>query len=152
MEIWVALIEFAFWPITVLIVFFFLREPISKLMGKVRFIRNSGLEVAFTDDLLRQGFSKDQLEAIEQLTEADIDLYLLISYSDAPEFKYEIPVSSKEDHASSFARLEKAGLMRVATRNEDGMPALHLSTPAGRRVRSLLVRSTAELLRSGSDA
>lgn len=145
-------IEFASWPIVVLTVFFFLRSPISKLLGKIRFIKNSGIEVTFVDDLLRQGFSKSQLVAIESLTEADLDLYLLVSYSDAPEFKYQIPVQSSEEHASSFARLEKAGLMRVTTKSEEGLPALHLSTPAGRRVRSLVIRSTVDLLRSGNEA
>lgn len=148
MEIANNALHYVSWPLTVLIISWCYRKPIAALLRNVRFLRTGNLELQFSEQLRTQGFTDLQLQAIAILSEGDIDLFLLVSYSDAPEFRYEIP-ADPSTFGDSLTKLERAGLMSITT-SVDEKTHKHVTTPAGRRVRALLVHSTAELLREGS--
>ena len=137
------------WPIVAVLAIFIFHDPISKLLGDVKSLKAGSVEVAFDKHIQQQGLSKDQSKAFKSLTSMDIDLFLLISFSDDPTFNYQTGMPSTS-FKESMLRLQSSGLVRLLNPEVPGTNLRHSITPLGRRVRSLLVSTCTTLLQRES--
>ncbi|MSQ70230.1 MAG: hypothetical protein EXR27_02925 [Betaproteobacteria bacterium] len=148
-DIFLATIQHASWPIAILIALFVLRKEVRSLLGRIRGFKAGKVELKFNEELEQQGFTKKQLATLRTLTADEIDLFLLVSFSEAPNFRYQTGIDPAifRQHMS---RLEESGLLTITNPENDGSNLLHNLTPLGRRARSLFVNSTVELLRKST--
>ena len=73
----------------------------------------------------------------------------MASYSDEPNFKYELPCS-KERFSERIKTLELAGLIEIESENTPGNDVRHRVTGFGKRLRAMLVNASAEILHDQS--
>lgn len=146
MELAVAFLEYAAWPLVVLCGFLLFGSALRKMLMRVRGMKAGSVEVQFEEELHRQGLTKHQLEAIESLTAEEIGLFLLVSYSDSLGFDYRtaLPI---EVYKARLVRLSEAGVVHILNPENPGDDLRHSVTPAGNRFRSLVINSTARMLR-----
>jgi len=146
-EITVAVLQYALWPLVVVFALVFLREPLWRLLSNVRFLKAGSVEVSFQDQIEKQGLTESQSKAVRTLTATEVDLFLLVSFSDAPQFTY-VSGMDVSEYRNAMLRLQEAGLITVINQDDPGTNIRHVTTPAGRRVRVLLVNSVLALLRA----
>jgi hypothetical protein len=86
------------------------------------------------------------MEKIADISADEIDLFLLVSFTDNKDFNYKIGMSPEMFKARCL-RLQDMGLIEILNPEDSGTNLRHSITPLGRRVRGLLINSTAQLLR-----
>jgi hypothetical protein len=143
------IIQYWPWPIVTLLGMFVFRGSISKLLGNVKSFKAGSVEVDFDKHLRQQGLSEEQSTAFKSLSSTDIDLFLLISYSDDPSFNYQTPMAF-ELLKESMLRLQSSGLVSIINPEDPGTNLRHSVTPLGRRIRALLVSTCTTLLQRES--
>ena len=145
MELAQSAIQYASWPLVTLVALFVLRKPLGKLLSNLRSVKAGSLEVAFGEQLQNQGFTDDQFKAIQSLTASEVDLFLLVSYSDSPTFKYDstLPYLAFKN---AMLRLQSAGLIKVSLADDANTHIHHSTTSVGHRIRAMLINSTVSLL------
>jgi hypothetical protein len=146
MELAVTFIEHASWPLVVLCGFLIFGSALRKMLTRLRGMRAGSVEVQFEEELHRQGLTKDQLEAIASLTAEELGLFLLVSYTDSVGFNYSTALPP-DVFKARLVRLSEAGLVHILNPENPGNDLRHNVTPAGNRFRSLVVNSTARMLR-----
>jgi hypothetical protein len=119
------------------------------MLRNMRFFKAAGLEVEFNEQLQSQGFTDAQLKIVRKLSASEIDLFLLISFSDDKDFKYCINMEPMA-FRGAMLRLQEAGLLLITNPQETGSNIRHKTTPIGRRVRAMLINSTIVLLQTHS--
>lgn len=148
-EIALGLIQHSSWPIVALLAILLLRKDLTTLLRRLRVFRAGSIEVDLTEQLHTQGFTKAQLTALSKLSVEDTDIFLLVSFTDHPSFRYATGVEPSL-FKSSLQRLQEAGLLQITNPDDPGTNILHELTPSGRRFRSLLVSSSAALVRQAA--
>ena len=138
-------IQYASWPLVVLIGLLLFKEPLGKLLRNLRFFKTGTLEIGFNEQLQGQGFTDSQLKVVRNLSAMEIDLFLLVSFSDAQDFRYTTGMEPRP-FRDAMLRLQEAGLILITTPNDPGTNLLHSTTPIGHRVRAMLINSTVALL------
>ena len=143
-EIVIAAIQYSSWPIMVLIGVFIFRNPVKRLLTGMRLLKAGSIEVAFDERLKKQRLSDLELEALRDLTHEEISFFLMVGYSDDPDFKYE-PGLNPNNFLKKLESLEAAGLI-VITNPENPLPnRQHKLTKAGKRIREIVIDSTSRL-------
>lgn len=145
MDISLALITHAAWPLTTLICLFLLRKELSELISRLKGLKAGALELLMSEELHSTSLNESQLKAISNLSAEDIDLFLLVSYSEAIGFRYELPIP-QEVFKTRMAILHETGLIEVLNSENPGTDIRHNITPMGFQVRSLLLRGSKQLL------
>ena len=148
-EIVLSLIEHFSWPLVLLVCFFFLRKELSALLGRMKGFRAGAVEIQLTDQLHAQGLPKEQLETIASLSADELDLFLLVSFTEHVGFNYSTGLPP-EVFKKRLLRLQEAGLLELLNPEDSGSNLRHNITPLGRRVRALLIGSSAQLLRGAA--
>ena len=143
-EILITALEHLAWPVVVLVAIFSLRRQLSKLLSSLRIFKAGSIEVVFDERLKRLKLETSKLESLRDLTHEEISLFLLISYSDAPEFKYEPGLLVGSFH-SQIEALESAGLISVTIPEDNPDHRCHSLTIEGKRIRSIVIESTTRL-------
>ncbi len=156
-ELIVDLIKATAWPALTIVVLIALFGPlrdtakeIPTLLSRLSGMKAGPVEFQFNEQLQRQGFTEKQLAALRNLTADDIDIFLLVSFTDDPNFRYKTGIQPAL-FRSRILRLQGAGLLSVKNPENDGTNLMHDLTPLGRRLRGLLVNSTVGLLREKGD-
>jgi DNA-binding MarR family transcriptional regulator len=145
MENLVSAISHLAWPIVMLVVFFAMRKELRDLVGRIRTFKAGKVELKFSEELKQQGFTKKQLTSLRALSANEIDLFLLVSFSDNKLFNYRTGLEIGA-FKQIIQKLEEAGLLEILNPEDDGADLRHNLTPLGRRMRSLFVNSSVELL------
>jgi len=143
------MIQYWPWPIVALVSLFIFRGAISKLFADVKSLKAGSIELAFEKQIQQQGLSKDQTIVFKALSSMDIDLFLMISFSDDATFNYRtgMPVISFKE---SLLRLQSSGLIILTNPEDSGTNIRHYITPLGKRIRSLFVNTCTTLLQRES--
>ena len=145
MDIIQTTIQYASWPIVVLIGLLLFKQPIQQVILNLRSFKAGSLEASFTEGLNQQGLTAIQLKTIHSLTPAEIDIFLLASFSDKSDFNYTVGMDTSEFRNVMF-RLQDAGLLNIINPNDTGTNIRHNTTPIGKNVRAMLLNSTTKLL------
>src|SRR5450759_1719610 len=145
MDIIQTTIQYASWPIVVLIGLLLFKQPIQQVILNLRSFKAGSLEASFTEGLNQQGLTAIQLKTIHSLTPAEIDIFLLASFSDKSDFNYTVGMEASEFRNVMF-RLQDAGLLNITNPNDTGTNIRHNTTPIGKNVRAMLLNSTTKLL------
>ena len=144
-EIIVSALHYTSWPVAVLIALWWFRKQIARAIANLRLFKAGSIEVGFREQIRRQGFTEAQLAVLKTLTAEEIDLFLLVSFTEEAGFEYsttiDIPI-----FRGYMGRLESAGLMHILNPENDGSNLRHNITPMGRRIRALLVDSAVSLI------
>jgi hypothetical protein len=148
-EIVLSFIEHSSWPLAVLVCVFLLRDELRKLIDRLRALRAGSVEFQLSEQLQTQGLSKDQLKSIVELSADELEMFLLASFTDYKGFRYSIPLPAETFKARMLA-LQQAGLIQIANPEDPGTNLIHNTTPLGRRFRSLLLNSTARLVKDAA--
>src|SRR5260221_10340064 len=138
MEIALALIEHALWPLVVVLCALTFRKQLVALLGRVTGLKAGSIEVQFRERIARQGFTPDQQAAFRSLNADELDLFLLVSYSDDQAFRYTTNMAFPI-YRQRMSRLQEAGLLTLTNPDDPGTNLLHNLTPLGKRVRALIV-------------
>ncbi|QKE63303.1 hypothetical protein HNE05_07985 [Aquipseudomonas campi] len=146
-EIILKLVEFSSWPIVVLIAAYLLRDPIKKLISRFNGIRAGDIEIQMRQQMHAQSLTEEQLEKISVLSTDEIDLFLLVSFTEAIGFNYTVPIPKNILHERLYY-LEKLGLLKIYPPESEDAPIRHDCTPEGRRVRELIINGASQLVRS----
>ena len=149
MELAQSVLQYASWPIVVLIGLFLFKEPLVKLICNLRFFKAGTLEVGFAEQIQNQGFTDNQLKIIRTLTAQEIDLFLLVSFSDATDFNYTTDLD-EEVFRKALLKLQDAGLIKITNPDNSSTNLRHITGPVGRRVRAMLINSTVALLHANT--
>lgn len=149
MQILNSALQYSSWPIVTLIGLFVFKAPLSVLIKNLRFLRAGKLEVSFEEQIQRLGFSEEQLRIVRTLSAQEIDLFLLVTFSDSPSFNY---MTGLHEAAFSAAlkKLQEAGLIVITNPDGPSTNLRHITTPIGHRVRTMLINSTVALLHARS--
>ncbi|MDP3858639.1 MAG: hypothetical protein Q8Q73_12845 [Stagnimonas sp.] len=145
-DIALSFIQYSSWPLALLLCVLLLRKQLTSFADRVRLFRAGGVEVQLAEQLHNQGFTKSQLDAVQGLSANDVDIFLLVSFTDDKSFKYFTstdPILFKK----SLLSLQDAGLLVLTNPEDPGTNLLHNLTPVGRRFRGLLVNSAVGLLK-----
>ena len=148
-DIALAIINESSWPIAILICFFFLRTEIKKFISKLKGVKAGTIEVLLTQELHRTNLTEKQLKAISSLSAEEIDLFLLVSYSENPVFTYELP-EPREMFIKKINKLEETGLIIAQNTKTDEGRILHEMTPLGTQVRVTLLKGVQQLLQNSA--
>ncbi len=146
MELLIAIIEHLSWPIVIIVFFLLLRKELSRLLSRVKGIKASDLELQFAEQIQVQGLSKEQLADVSSLTADEIELFLLVSFTEHQGFNYQTGLPP-EVFKSKMEHLQKAGLIDLVNPDDPGVNLRHNITPLGNRVRAILINSSAQLVR-----
>ncbi|MFA5824904.1 MAG: hypothetical protein WC825_02900 [Gallionellaceae bacterium] len=145
MDIIQTTIQYASWPIVVLIGLFLFKKPIREMISNLRSLKAGSLEASFTEGLSQQGLTDIQLMTIRSLSPADIDIFLLVSFSDSSQFNYSIGMDTV-DFKNVVLRLQDAGLLEITSPKDAETNIRHNTTPIGKSIRAMLLSSTMRLL------
>ena len=148
-DVALALIEHVSWPFVMFLGFLLLRKEFAALLSRLRSFKSGSIELQLSEQIHNQGFSREQLASIGTLSADEIDIFLLVSFTDIPEFKYSTGIAS-DVFKQRMLRLQEAGLLRVTNPDDTGTNLHHNLTPLGRRLRALLINSTTQLLRESA--
>jgi len=149
MELAQSALQYSSWPIVVLVALFLFKEPVRTALRNLRLFKAGSLEVGFNEQILSQGFDSAQLKIIRNLSAQEIDLFLLVSFSDEAGFNYSTGVDSVV-FKNALLRLQNAGLIVVTNPDGPQTNVRHVTTPSGKRVRAMLINSTITLLHSNN--
>lgn len=145
MNILLAAIQYTSWPIVTLIGLFLFKAQLGELVSNLRQLKAGSLEASFAETLNQQGFSEAQLKIINTLSPAEIDIFLLASFSDNKEFNYSTGLEATE-FKKIMSRLQRAGLLEITNPEDPGTNIRHNTTPIGKSVRAMLLNGTTKLL------
>ncbi|MDO8464798.1 MAG: hypothetical protein Q7S46_06040 [Gallionella sp.] len=145
MELAQSALQYASWPIVALVSLFLFKEHIGKALRNVRFFKAGSLELGFNEQIQNQGFTDTQLKIIHNLSAQEIDLFLLVSFSDGTDFNYNTGIDQVV-FREALLKLQEAGLIVVTNPNDLPTNLRHITSPIGRRVRAMLINSTVTLL------
>jgi len=148
-EISIALIKHALWPLVVLLCVLMLRKQLAALLERMTGLKAGSVELQFKERIERQGFTPEQRTAFRNLSADELDLFLLVSFSDDKVFRYTTNMPFPT-YRQRMLRLQEAGLLTLTNPDDPGTNLLHNLTPLGKRVRALIVDSTVSLLRDVS--
>ena len=149
MEIAIALIEHALWPLVVFLCVLMLRKQLAALLERMTGLKAGSVELQFKENIERQGFTPEQRVAFKNLSADELDLFLLVSFSDDNVFRYTTNMPFPT-YRQRMLLLQDAGLLCLTNPEDPGTNLLHNLTPLGKRVRALIVDSTVGLLRGVS--
>jgi len=145
-EIAIAIIEHALWPLVVFLCVLMLKKQLSALLERMTGLKAGSIELQFKQRIERQGFTPEQQVAFRNLSADEIDLFLLVSFSDDETFRYTTNMPFPT-YRLRMLQLQEAGLLALTNPDDPGTNLLHNLTPLGKRVRALIVDSTVSLLR-----
>ena len=148
-EIALGLIQYSSWPVVTLLAILLLRKDITSLLRRLNVFRAGSVEVKLTEQLHTHGFNQAQLSALSILSAEDIDIFFLVSFTDDPAFRYQTGIDPSL-FKTSLQKLQNAGLLILTNPDDPGTNFLHNLTSSGRRFRSLLVDSSAALVREAA--
>lgn len=146
-EIFLATIQYSSWPLALFLCFWFTRKEIRSLLGKIKGLKTGPLELQFSEQISAQGLTPEQLAPITELTADEIDLFYLVTFSEIPGFNYSVPFPAAI-LKKRLIKLEKAGLIEILNTEDPGEDIRHNPTSLGLRIRSALINSSAQLVRS----
>lgn len=145
-EIFHLLIDIFSWPLVFLICFFFLRKELRNLLSRLKGLKAGTVELQLTEQLHAQGLPKQQLKSITSLSADEIDLFLLVSFTEHLGFNYSTPLPP-EVFKKRLIRLQEAGLLEITNPEDPGTNIRHNILPLGLRLRALLISGAAQILR-----
>lgn len=137
-------LQSALWPFVVLVSLVVFKGQINKLVSGLRLFRAGSVEVVFDKRLKNLKLDDSRLESLRDLTHEEIGFFLLVSYSDDPDFKYEPGISTTRFYKILTA-LESAGLIEVVIPEDVSNARHHRLTPEGKRIRAIVLESTSRL-------
>ena len=143
------ILENALWPMIVLTVILMFRDQVSTLISNMKALKSGSIEVVFDQRVKNIGLPKSNLEELKQLTREEVSLFFLLSFSDDPEFTFK-PGLNKETFNRRMEALESAGLIYIETIEHRPNTKLHLLTPAGKRVKDILLDTTTRLFQENA--
>jgi hypothetical protein len=141
-----SLIEHSSWPIVLLVIVLILRPQIIELVKRLKSLRAGSIEMQIGEQLHNQGLTKKQLSKIGNLTNDEIEIFLLASSSDSAAFNYTVWLPA-DAYKNKIVSLEEAGLLQIVNPDDPGTNLRHNITPLGKRFRTLLINSAGRLLR-----
>lgn len=142
-------IQHAMWPAVSILIIFLFRQDLKILVSGLRQLRAGSIEVVFGKRFEKLGLNGNEIEALKALDYEDISFFLLSSYSSDPEFKYEPALTTANFHGK-LQNLENAGLIVIANPENALGKREHYVTPTGKRLRSIIIESTARLFQEHS--
>jgi hypothetical protein len=146
MQIALAIIRYALWPLIVLLGILILRSPLAELPGRLTGLKAGSVEIQFKERIERQGFAPEQRAAFKNLSSDEVEIFLLISFSESHAFSYKVDIPAPT-YRQRMLRLQAAGLLTLLNPDDPGTNLIHNLTPLGKRVRALIVDSTVGLIR-----
>jgi hypothetical protein len=146
MEIVQSLIEHFSWPLVVLLFMASFRSDLQAVLSRLKGLKAGSIELQLNEQLHAQGLTKQQLGSITSLTADELDLFLLVSFTEHVGFNYQTGLP-QEVFKSRLLRLQEADLLQVLNPEDPGTNVRHNVTPLGRRLRAMLIGGSAQLLR-----
>jgi len=137
------------WPLVTLVIFFSAKDKVLGSLSRLTTLRSSSVELTFGRQLQAQGLDLEAISSLSALTPDQIELFLLISYSDEPGFHYELP-HSRERYAERIRALEHVGLIEIESEQSPGNDVRHRLTGFGKRFRAMLINASTEMLHDQS--
>lgn len=130
------------WPVFAVAALLVLRSRLAQLGERL------AAPAAAPQDVLRRGLGAEALEperraALHALSADELDLFLLLSYSDQHQYDTGLP---PEQLLPILRRLAQAGLITIVDETNPRY-VTHETTAFGKRLRALLVSGAAALLR-----
>jgi hypothetical protein len=150
-DIVVSVFQYASWPLAFLVALWWFRTNLRGLIGELRLQKAGSVEFDFKERMQRQDFTAAQMAIFKQLSVEEIELFLMVSYSDSGQFFYHL--GDAMDFAAfrlSMGKLDQAGLMRLLNPEDDGQKLRHSITSLGKNIRALLIDSSVGLMREVS--
>ncbi len=134
----------ALWPFVVLVSLVVFKTQINKLFSGLRLFKAGSIEMVFDKRLKNLKLDQSKLESLRDLTHEEIGFFLLVSYSDDPDFIYEPGINTNRFHKTLNA-LESAGLIEVVIPEGNSNTRHHRLTAEGKRIRGMVLESTSRL-------
>ncbi|WP_020181952.1 hypothetical protein [Methylotenera sp. 1P/1] len=146
-EILKTFIQFFSWPLIVLIILFMFKVEIGKLLSNIKMLKVGNLEIDFHKQLMNLGFNQSQLEVIKSLNAKELDLFLMITYKNSPEYRFsdEADSDNYEDRELLY-RLRDAGLITITHTEKNKFVYIYQATPNGLRLRGMIINGSIVLL------
>ena len=148
-ELMQVILENALWPIVTLTAILMFRNQVSTLISNMKALKSGSVEVVFDQRVKNIGLPKSNLEELKQLTREEVSLFFLLSFSDDPEFTFKPGLNIETFNRRMYA-LESAGLIYIEIPEHKSNTKLHLLTPAGKRVRDILLDTTTRLFQENA--
>ncbi|GAC33705.1 hypothetical protein [Paraglaciecola polaris] len=149
-EIIAALVADLAWPLVVLIVLYVLRTEISKMLSRLSTLKAGNVEMQLHEQISAQDLSVEQLHKLSKLSVGELDLFLLVSFSENIGFTYQTTIP-REIFMRRLKALEDAALLEIL-KNYEGDNIRHNLTESGRTLRQLVITSSTQLLRMSAGA
>lgn len=150
-EILKSAFQYLSWPLIAMALILIFKIPLAKMISNIRFFKAGSLEIDFGEKLLNQGFTDEQLKIVKNLTANEIDLFLLVSYTNAPNFHYSTGAGlSNKDFRVMMLKLNEAGLIAITKDDGMGNDLFHTTTQIGLRTRAMIVNGTISLLHANT--
>ena len=150
-DIIVSAFQFASWPLALLMTMWWFREHIRALIGRLHFLKPGSVESDFLERIRRQDFTDAQMARFKQLSVEEIELFLMVSYSESGHFFYHLGAAMDfVAFRRCMGNLDEAGLMRLLNPEDDGKNLRHAITSLGKNIRGLLIDSSVGLIKEVS--
>ncbi len=150
MEIVQSFIEHGSWPLVAIIGFVLFGSPLRRMLLRIRGAKAGSVEVQFEEEVRDQRLTHEQLQNISSLTNEELELFLLVSFTEHEGFNYETPLPT-EIFRHRIQKLSEAGLLDILNPDDTGANVRHNLTSAGNRFRALVVQSITRMLRELSE-
>ncbi|MCW8093295.1 hypothetical protein [Alteromonas sp. ASW11-130] len=146
-EIIINLIEHALWPLAVVFAVVVLKNEIKKLLSRMSGFKAGDIEIRMRQQIHSQTLTQSQLEKLAALSSAEIDMFLLVTHTDAIGFSYNVPIS-KDLFDERLRYFQELGLIKVYFPEKKEELATHTTTAEGRRIREAIINGASQLLKS----
>jgi hypothetical protein len=150
-DIIVSVFQYASWPLALLVALWWIKDNLRAFLGELRLQKAGSVAFDFKERMRRQDFTAAQMAIFKQLSVEEIELFLMVSYSDSGQFFYHL--GDAMDFGAfrrSMGNLDQAGLMRLLNPEDDGQKLRHSITSLGKNIRALLIDSSVGLMREVS--
>jgi hypothetical protein len=135
------------WPVLTGIFLFCFKPEIRNLIKKMSTFKAGSVEINFSESIKNERFNKQQTELITSMSSELVDFFFFISYADDEHFEYQLGVEM-EKLQKNLNSLTEIGLITFSLGDDISKPFRHQITPLGRRLRSMMIEGSVNLIKS----